>query len=389
MPTPADTQRFYANLPATTEFARTLDEGRFAPAPDDWHLIVTDIENSTRAIDAGRYKAVNLVGAACISAVLNASDRSNIGYVFGGDGATLLVPPCAIDNALSALAGLRTLAQQQFALTLRVGSVQLRTLRQHGARLRVAKLQLSPGNSLALFSGGASALAEQMIKTDQRYHYRRPQPPSAADLSGLSCRLEPLESSKGVMLSLIVQVSAPPTDPIHSGYQPVLTAINQLLGGTDLNHRPVRADNLRWRWPPAGLGAEIRAGRGRHRHWLWPLKVLLSTLVHVCLNRLNLSAGHFNPRRYRDELRRNSDFRRFDDTLRLLLDCSSDEADQIEAWLQQQAEAGQLDYGCHRASQALMTCMVFDLQRSEHIHFVDGADGGFTLAARALKARRG
>ena len=34
-----------------------------------------------------------------------------------------------------------------------------------------------------------------------------------------------------------------------------------------------------------------------------------------------------------------------------------------------------------------MTCLVFSLEASDHLHFIDGADGGFALAARQLKAQ--
>jgi hypothetical protein len=36
-----------------------------------------------------------------------------------------------------------------------------------------------------------------------------------------------------------------------------------------------------------------------------------------------------------------------------------------------------------------MTCLVFSLERSDHLHFLDGANGGFTLAARQMKAQMG
>ena len=32
-----------------------------------------------------------------------------------------------------------------------------------------------------------------------------------------------------------------------------------------------------------------------------------------------------------------------------------------------------------------MTCLVFSLEQSQHIHFIDGADGGFALAAQRFK----
>ena len=37
--------------------------------------------------------------------------------------------------------------------------------------------------------------------------------------------------------------------------------------------------------------------------------------------------------------------------------------------------------------EALMTCLVFDMRRSEHVHFVDGGNGGFAMAAVGFKAR--
>ena len=34
-----------------------------------------------------------------------------------------------------------------------------------------------------------------------------------------------------------------------------------------------------------------------------------------------------------------------------------------------------------------MTCIVPSILRDDHIHFVDGADGGYTAAAAAMKAQ--
>lgn len=37
--------------------------------PDDWFIVICDLRDSTKAIDAGLYRNVNLIGAACISTV--------------------------------------------------------------------------------------------------------------------------------------------------------------------------------------------------------------------------------------------------------------------------------------------------------------------------------
>jgi hypothetical protein len=34
-----------------------------------------------------------------------------------------------------------------------------------------------------------------------------------------------------------------------------------------------------------------------------------------------------------------------------------------------------------------MTCLVFSLAQGRHVHFIDGADGGYALAALQLKAQ--
>ena len=43
-------------------------------------------------------------------------------------------------------------------------------------------------------------------------------------------------------------------------------------------------------------------------------------------------------------------------------------------------------YGAHVADRAPMTCLVFDYSGGP-LHFIDGADGGLSMAAKALKER--
>ena len=57
----------------------------------------------------------------------------------------------------------------------------------------------------------------------------------------------------------------------------------------------------------------------------------------------------------------------------------------MEAALGGLRSEGWIAYGLHEADSALMTCLVFNLTDSEHVHFIDGADGGFAMAARQLK----
>ncbi|MDW3203912.1 MAG: DUF3095 domain-containing protein [Alphaproteobacteria bacterium] len=391
----AHDDRFYTDLPPFEDFDRVADPSAFLPVPDDWHVVLADIRGSTRAIAEGRYKDVNMLGAACITAACNAAadvaPDIDIAYIFGGDGATLLIPGSLLDPIRSALLGAANLARREFDLELRIGAVAVRELRADGVDVTLGKLRLSPGNELAAAGGGGVLRAERLIKSDPveggRYRFSVDSLAKEPDMTGLSCRWEPLNARLGVMLCLIVL--ARPRDPEarRSVYNGVLQEVERILGGDLTSASPVTVKTMRFRWIPNGLRMEARLTRGQRPTWRRYLWLLFESLVQFLLEKFNWSAGGYDAPSYRKELRANSDYRRFDDVLRLTLDCSPEQADAIEALLERLREVGEIVYGTHRADHALMTCLVFNLDEGEHVHFVDGGDGGFTAASLSFKAQ--
>jgi hypothetical protein len=89
---------------------------------------------------------------------------------------------------------------------------------------------------------------------------------------------------------------------------------------------------------------------------------------------------------YRDDLVENSDFRKFDGVLRMLIDGSESQYAQLESWLEGECRAARLAWGASKSGKALVTCIVRSYN-GNHLHFVDGSDGGYALAARELKKR--
>lgn len=383
----ASTSNFYADILPFHDFEQVTDLSNFRAAPEDWFVVVADIESSTQAITEGRYKVVNMAGAACITAVLNVGKNISIPYVFGGDGATMAVPPQLADATVKVLNATRQLVKVQFGLELRVGLVAVETIRGLGADFLVGKFQLSPGNYLAVFSGGGAELADGLVKSrsDLLYQSGSEIADSPLDLEGLSCRWETLHSTRGVMLSMLVNAKATTMESAENVYRTVLEGLADILGNKPSGNSPVTPENLIFRWPPRGLALEIKATQRDRNRFLWTLYLYAESFLQYLLEKFDKKFKNYDAPVYREELRANTDFRRFDDTLRLIIDCSDRQAEAIAAFLEKLHAEGRVRFGLHRTDRALMTCLVFDLARSEHIHFIDGADGGFAVAAQAMK----
>ncbi len=379
---------FFNNIPKNSRFIDVFDEHNFFPAPDDWIIVIADIQSSTRAIATGRYKDVNMIGGAVICAVQNATGTRDWPFVFGGDGATLLIAPGVLPEVEAALVRTRSMAKNDFDLELRVGFVPICDVRERGADVLVSRYEVSPGNCLAMFGGGGVELAEELIKADSaatHYSVADYSLPHLPDLSGLSCRWESLQSQKGRILCLLVKPQAQDFQRRQSILSHFLTELTALTGEDLSQANPVCEESLCIRWPPTGLVAEAKATRANKGYWRRLAEIYSQSLIQWISDHFNVQAGHYHAKRYRKELSRNNDFCRFDDVLRMVIDCSLAEVVQIRALLDQLHAAGDIDFGLFETEQALMTCLLFDLESSQHLHFIDGDNGGFSTAATALK----
>ncbi|MBA5776325.1 DUF3095 domain-containing protein [Stappia sp. F7233] len=384
--------RFYADLPVFSDFSGIGDDAAYRPLPESWSLLACDIVRSSDAIAAGRYKDVNMVGAAAIAAVLNVSKGTELPFVFGGDGAMIAVPGSLKEKASAALAGVRRMAGSVLGLALRAASFPVGDLSEAGGALRVRKFELSPGNHLAMFAGGGLEVADTLLKDEAKAaaYLIGEEVESDAALDGLSCRWEPLPARNGRIVSLMVR---PTSAGLAAGYDlPALIAGLEAILGSSLVERqtgaePVRKETLRHRFPPSGLMREVRVVGFRSGQLKTFAKALFECAAAAYAYATARRVGPFDPVRYVGELQQNTDFRKFDDTLRLVLDLTVAQVDVLSAYLEGEYRRGRLVYGLHGASSALMTCLVFSLEQSRHIHFVDGGDGGFSEAAREFKER--
>ncbi|WP_137387854.1 DUF3095 domain-containing protein [Rhodoligotrophos defluvii] len=382
--------RFYLDLPSFSRFDEVADFEAYVPVPDDWVLMITDVVSSTRAIAEGRYKDVNLIGASSIAAILNVAGSLKLPFEFGGDGAVVLVPPSLAEAASATLRGLQVVSRQSFGLALRAAAIPVAALRAEGQDLRVRKYELSPGNFLAMFVGGGIQLAEQLIKSETSsapFLLQGGEGEAIPDLGGLSCRWDPLVPRNGRMLALILRARNEAPAVKRQTLMRTMDAVARLAGSELKSIAPVSGHSLQFSWPPQRLAAEARLNSSRTPYWLEYGKRLGISLVQWAVQRLNRKIGDFDPVVYRDQLFANTDFRKYDGTLRLVLDVTDEQVARIMDYLDAEYRADRLIYGAHVAERGLMTCLVFSLADNQHIHFVDNADGGFALAAADFKQR--
>jgi hypothetical protein len=377
----ADSNRFYDGVPVFDRFADIADPSRYQPLPDDWVLGLADVVQSTQAIQENRYKAVNMAGAAVIAAVANALGNRDFPFVFGGDGASFAVAPADRAAAQTALAETAAWVRDELNLALRVALIPIGEVRRHGFAVNVARFAPSPNLSYAMFSGGGLAWAEAAMKRGD-YAVTPAAPGIRPDLAGLSCRFSEIPTARGTIVSLLVL----PTGDVDARFRQLIGEIVALIETSPEAARPVPAGGPPLNWPPQGLELEARATR-RAGIPMAPYRLLvgLRTALSYTILRFKIRIGTFVPATYINQLVENSDFRKYDDALRMVIDCSPKFARSLESRLAAAAAAGIARYGIHQQERAMMTCFTPSALRSDHVHFIDGALGGYALAARALK----
>ncbi len=373
---------FYANIPPIRDIRQIADPNIYVDVPSDWHIALTDVQGSTKAIEAGRYKEVNALAAASITALLNAFQRADIPFVFGGDGATVLFPPEYLEKARETLLATSELGRSQFDLDLRIAIIPIQALLDKGLRIAVAKLVVSEDFEQALLSGGGLAEAERMFKDPEEgklFQVRSSGPSNyQADFSGFECRWNAVPSSRDETVSLIVQALRSSAAERNKLYHDVLQNIERLYGDKT-KRRPVTVEHLRLALAPRGLRTEAKI-RFRNANFRRLLTLLLSTIIgHVAIT---LGIGRW--KEYRRKVSEAIDNEKFDDTLRMIISGTARERDALVAYLEAHRRTKDLVFGIHISSEVLVTCLVFD-RFGRQVHFVDGAGGGYALAAKMMK----
>lgn len=389
----ATNENFYSDLQDFSHFRGICNLENYTKLPNNWLIVITDIKDSTQAIQQGQYRAVNAVGVASIIAILNALKPLSIPFVFGGDGAYLCVPQSCIDKVKNALLATQQMAEENFSLTLRCGLVPCNVIHQSKHQVLIAKHRVSKGYFQASFIGDGMAYTEQLVKDDTQglYCIATKKSIAYADYTGFECRWKDVPSPYDETVTLLIRSITNTIEHSVEIYREVLHEIQKIYGSAE-SYKPVQKNQLVLTSRAVDLQDEIKIRTLS--------KSKLGRLIYAGLLLWTVRLGQYLMNKearskedqsqatdwgnYKDTLVANTDFRKFDDNLRMVICGSTGQRKALKQYLQLQYQKGLLVYGMHVSDRALMTCMIADYNLN-HIHFVDGADGGYAMAATKLK----
>ena len=382
--------RFYSDLPVLDSFFDISNTAHYHSLPPDWYIGVTDIVNSSKAIDEQKYKWVNILGASPIIGLMNESKKADIPFSFGGDGCSVCFPPEYLKTVKKVFSASKLAGEKAYDMELRAGIYPISFIREKGFDVQVARFKVSEFYNQAVFIGNGLTAAEGMLKSEPYSEYiikSSEIDASEVDFSGLECRWQEVKKENMSVYSILIQANELHDDSVEL-YNTVLTKMREFFVFGDKTN-PVAAESLKMTLSPDLLAGETKfrtAGRSWFMRIAYQLKVQLRILLGKYFMKYNKKTSETDWSRYKPDMVANNDHRKFDDMLRLVISSRQDQIDSFTSFLEGLYQDSKLAYGIHKSDGALITCMVFAWHR-QHLHFVDGSKGGYIMASKDLKAR--
>lgn len=375
-------KQFYSDLPLHKISISDLmsKESLFIDVPQSWHVIITDIVGSTEAVFGGKHEEVNLIATGSIVTVLNIAFSMNvtIPFFFGGDGATFIVPNSIAEKVMEALLIYRKNTLNNFNLELRTGIVRVSEVYKEGHFIQIAKLRRSKPFAIPIVLGNGLGFAEAIIKGDDYLLSRENSEEKELDLSGMQCRwdkIPPPKDKEEIVTLLIIATNKSHQAPI---FKRVLKKMDELYGNPE-KRQPISIAKLKLKSTFSRLRTEMQM-RLKNIKFLELLKTWLITLYGYIYFRTK--KGQI----YLKNLVEMSDTLVIDGKINTVISGTVAQRKTLQKLLDTMEEDGEIIYGIHTSNASIMSCYVRD-NEDGHIHFVDGSDGGYTQAAKMLKAK--
>ncbi|MCF2443777.1 DUF3095 domain-containing protein [Dyadobacter sp. CY345] len=374
--------QFYAGLPINESPLSDLlvADHLFSQVPEDWFIVVTDVKNSTLAVQNGLHQTVNLIATGCIVAVLNIAYKNhlNIPFFFGGDGATCIIPSSILNAVVQSLLIHKENTFSNFELDLRVGYVPVNEVYKQGYELKLSKFKSSATFTIPIVLGDGLMFAEKLIKgEDHRISIIKSEEENL-DLEGMQCRwdrIAPPENYDEVISLLVVAMNEKEQG---IAYSKVVKLLDQIYG-TPQKRQPISVARLKLKGTMSRMDLEMKVKFG-HNRFIYGLYNTLMTWFGWYYFRTK------EGKTYLSSIVDFSDTLVIDGRINTVISGTGAQRITLEKELNELENAGEIKYGLFVSKESVMSCYVPDADKA-HIHFVDGAEGGYTKAAGVLKLK--
>lgn len=378
---------FYKDIkPLKLPITEVFQPHHFRDVPPDWFVVISDIKNSTVAVNAGRHNDVNLVAAGSLVVALNIAKAKNIQipFFFGGDGGTLLVPGQLLNEILVGLSLHNINSIKNFGLELHIGSKQVKDILAAGHFIKIAKVEFGRGLNKAIVVGDGIKVAEKLIKQSSKDENNAIKDSDELNLNGLECRwdrVKPPTEENEIVCYLIESV-----DPLKQleVYRNVLLKMDEIYGSIE-NRSPLSLDRLKLILNFQKIRKEMLVKYGKWKTNYFTI-AFLKTFLGKLFFSFNITLKDFKGKEYLSQLISNADTLVIDGRINTIISGKMDKRIQLINFLSEQEKNGSLIYGHNISKESVMTCYI-ENRNDKHIHFVDGADGGYTEAAKEIKMK--
>lgn len=374
---------FYTNLknhkqPVNEILSKT---DLFERIPDDWYIVITDIKGSTVSVENGFSEIVNLIATGSIIAALNIASKHlvDIPFFFGGDGATLLIPPILLPETMEALTSHKENIQKEFDIYLRVGNISVSHIYKSNQELKIAKASINSLHTIPIVLGNGLHFAEKLIKSRDKILENSNTKKTNLDLEGMECRWEkipPPENSNEVVTILVNALCESKQAPL---FQKVIEKIDKTYGSLN-NRNPISVPKLKLNFNYKKIRTELKVLNKKFGVINF-LKIFITGVLGKYYYFPNAKG-----RKYLNELTQLSDILVIDGRLNMVISGTTRQRQVLTEYLNDLEKSELIIFGIHVSNESIMSCYVRN-RNAKHLHFVDGGGSGYTRAAKVLKEK--
>ncbi len=380
-------ENFYTNLPIVRlPIHEVFGQSLFADVPASWHVVMTDVKNSTAAVQAGRHNDVNLVAASSLVVALNISRAAGIElpFFFTGDGGTMIIPETLLQAVIQGLHIHNQNSIRNFGLELHLGHLPVQQINDAGHSIQIAKVEFSKGFNKPVVLGDGLKYAEAIIKSPGTDMNVPTQTNDDLNMEGLECRwdkIKPPMAEDEIVCFIIEAAEAAAQKQIFAD---ILKQINEIYGSPE-QRNPLSVERLKLLLSIKKIKNEMLVRYGR-----WKSRYFTNSFIEMIMGflwlRFNMKIKNHKGKDYLLQVMNNADTLTIDGRINTVITGIPEKRNRLLQYLEQQEQKGLLFYGHHISKESIMTCYI-ENRKNKHIHFVDGGDGGYTEASKELKRK--